>query len=289
MELIQERNNSKISIHKNSYAVKNHNLHWHENIEVCIALNQPCRFWVDGVLVEASPGDLIIIGEGMIHRFIIEHDDTQIRLLQFSSKILLKAGISVKQLKIHLTAKEIGQMPEVERQMNVLLDMIEGEGRLHKEKENPYQEYLICALYCLLKRNFVDETDGNSTKTERQEFYRIVSYVNEHFDEEININTLAEELFLYRAKVSSIFAKYAGMSIKEYINILRVNKANMLMNQGYGISQAAMESGFGCIRTFNQIYKKLTGITPSSYVNKVSTPGQRPLVAFASLLPTNLP
>ena len=38
------------------------------------------------------------------------------------------------------------------------------------------------------------------------------------------------------------------------------------MDQGRTVTDAALESGFQCIRTFNSTYKRLTGITPSEYL-----------------------
>ena len=43
--------------------------------------------------------------------------------------------------------------------------------------------------------------------------------------------------------------------------------ANMLMDLGYGISEAALESGFQNLRTFNEAYKKHMNMTPSEYIN----------------------
>ena len=86
--------------------------------------------------------------------------------------------------------------------------------------------------------------------------------------EDININSLSNKLFLPRGRLSAIFTKYSGTSLNEYMNSLRIQNANILLKQGYTITEAAMESGFQSIRTFNNVYKKITGITPSDYAGK---------------------
>lgn len=60
------------------------------------------------------------------------------------------------------------------------------------------------------------------------------------------------------------------MGLNEYIYSLRIKKANDLMNQGYSVTDAALQSGFQSIRTFNNIYKKVCGMTPSDYKKRFS-------------------
>ena len=66
-----------------------------------------------------------------------------------------------------------------------------------------------------------------------------------------------------RGKLSKIFSKYSSMSVNNYLNNLRINKANELLKDGCSVTQAAFESGFQSVRTFNNTYKNLTGTTPS--------------------------
>ena len=55
--------------------------------------------------------------------------------------------------------------------------------------------------------------------------------------------------------------------LKNEIAVLK-RKANELLKEGHNISEAAFGSGFQCIRSFNNIYKNLTGITPSEYLKE---------------------
>lgn len=72
------------------------------------------------------------------------------------------------------------------------------EGRLEKEDDNSFQEHLICSLYCLLMRSYASEASVSSVSPEHQLFYQIVDYVNGHFDEDINVNVIADKLGIYR-------------------------------------------------------------------------------------------
>ena len=69
-----------------------------------------------------------------------------------------------------------------------------------------------------------------------------------------------------RTQLTYLFGKYTGIGINEHINTLRVRHANNLLLQDRSITEVAMESGFKSIRTFNHVYKKHTGMTPTEYI-----------------------
>lgn len=262
MEIIQENTSSKISMNSRKIG-PNSFFHWHRNYEICQVVKNSCGFFVNGTFIEATEGDIIIIGENVVHKFVPQGKDAYIRILQFSLKVLLDAGIPITILKAHIPAKELDMIPRAGGLVNALFQMIEGEGRVASEDENYFQQSMVCALYCLLARHFTEE--NRIYNKEQQEFFKILEYINEHFEEDINVKNLSERLFLGRGRLSAIFTKYSAMPPNEYINLLRVKKANNLMNQGCDITEAALQSGFPSIRTFNNIYKKIIGITPSDH------------------------
>jgi len=269
MEIRHEVNGIRIWFCEKICYVKNYSFHWHKNFEMVRVVNQPCRFWIDGVVIEALPGDIINIGAGILHRYMIDYDDTRLHLLTFSTDVLLKAGVSVNPLKACITAEEMKKNPQLEWQINMLFDLIGEEGKLEKDKDNLFQEHLISALYCLLMRYYVHEKNVSCLHLEHQLFYQIVEYVNTHFDEDINVSVIANKLGVYRTKISSVFLKYADISLKEYLYGLRINKANRILEQGESVTRAALDSGFGTVRNFNRVYKNVTGKRPTDVINNL--------------------
>ena len=98
--------------------------------------------------------------------------------------------------------------------------------------------------------------------------FSMVEYINNHYKEDLNLNSLSSALYMSRNKVSDLFKTYAGISVNDYINTLRIRSANSLLKDGVSISEAAFSSGFGCIRTFNNVYKNITGLSPTEFLNK---------------------
>ncbi len=267
MDIIQEKTQTQVSAITRQYIKPFSALHWHYNYEICQVLDNKMRFMVDGITVEAKVGDIVVVEENVVHQFLAVHGKAHIRIIQFSSKILLEAGIPIKGCRVHIPAEEIEKFPGLGQQLNMLLETIENEGNVGNNQSNYYQKCMVSALYCLLVRSFGEERSKEYSETQK-DFLRILDYVNIHYEENINVKILAEELFMYRGRVSALFKKYSNMSLNEYVYSLRIKKANEFMEQGSSIIEAALQSGFQNVRTFNRIFKKTVGITPTEYKKK---------------------
>ena len=96
--------------------------------------------------------------------------------------------------------------------------------------------------------------------------YRILEYVNEHFRDELTLETVADALHLHPVTVSKIFTKQLGIGFCCYLHYLRCTHAAMLIKmQNLSLSEIAYESGFGSIRSFNRAFLSIYSITPTEY------------------------
>lgn len=239
--------------------------HWHETFEIVEVLGESGHFLVDGKHIEAKIGDLIVIKDQSVHRFMLEKE-TLVRIIQFKFKILFDADTPVKSIKPHITSEEIEKIPQMRDTLNLIFDAMQKQGNAEKVSDKPVLKHLAIALYMLLMENFrVEENDAESKK-DRKEFFRITEYIADHFKEGINATIIGQRLFISRSYATKLFMKYSGMGLNDYIRLLRVKHANQLMMEGYSITEAALESGFQCVRTFNNAYRACMGITPSDYV-----------------------
>ena len=121
---------------------------------------------------------------------------------------------------------------------------------------------LFSALYFLLARHFSLTELGVGEEKERQEFHRIVSYVNEHYTEPVTVGSIASALYIDRGKLSRLFLSYAGQPLTAYITALRLARAAQLLRDGASVTVAALESGFQSVRTFHDVYRRTQNATP---------------------------
>lgn len=56
-----------------------------------------------------------------------------------------------------------------------------------------------------------------------------------------------------------------GTSFVTYVNMIRIEHAITLLYKSSKILDVAFESGFDNIRTFNRVFKQITGYTPGEF------------------------
>mgnify|MGYP003312618570 CR=1 FL=1 len=123
----------------------------------------------------------------------------------------------------------------------------------------------ILRLYSLLVRNFERERSFDSrSMTKFRHFQNVLSYITEHYNENISLGSIAQTINYHPSYVSTLFVTYTGINFKSYIDNFRIGKAvELLRSTDMTISAIATQCGFDNIRTFNNAFRRVTGTTPS--------------------------
>jgi len=95
---------------------------------------------------------------------------------------------------------------------------------------------------------------------------QVLSYCTENFTEDITVKTLAQALFISESYVSKLFARNLGCGFRTYINDLRVQKAQQLLESSdLSIGQIMSACGFQNQSSFNRVFREITGTSPRQY------------------------
>ena len=95
---------------------------------------------------------------------------------------------------------------------------------------------------------------------------RIINYIHEQYTDEITLDTIASKFNLSKPHISRLFKKKTGKNFVDYVNILRVDKAMELIKRNkHTIGEISLKVGYTNPRYFGQIFKGITGMTPSQY------------------------
>lgn len=242
-------------------------LHWHESYEICQVLSGSLKFLVDGVSYEISAGDIVCINAAVPHLTYDVDKGARLRVFKTLSSNLLQASVHINRLDPHISYQRITAVDGLEREINDLLDMLENRKNVALDENCPIEQSIACALYFLIADHFsVGDDEYKTKKTERKMFFKTLDYVNAHFSEPINASVLSKKLFYHRARLSAVFVKYSGVRLGDYINGLRIQNVNELLMKGTSVTDAALQSGFQTIRSFNNIYKETMGMTPTEFL-----------------------
>lgn len=109
---------------------------------------------------------------------------------------------------------------------------------------------------------------GATIKTKKMNHYVIkaIKLISEDSYKNISVATISERLSLNPSYLSRLFKKEVGMSIKEYINHIRITTSNdLLTSTNYSIQEISEIVGFSTSQNFSKAFKKYHGITPTLY------------------------
>ena len=104
----------------------------------------------------------------------------------------------------------------------------------------------------------------------------IMKYVENNIsDSNLTLKRIAEEqLFLNVDYVSRPFQKLTGSKFSQYLTEERIRKAKELLIEGDGgkVAAVAAQVGYGeNSQYFSQVFKKITGITPSKWIHQMKS------------------
>ncbi len=104
-----------------------------------------------------------------------------------------------------------------------------------------------------------------SKKSAGKHLYNAIQYINSHYFEEINLETLAGKIFVSPYYLSHLFRAEMGVTFSDYLNKIRISRAKELLMEGRSVEDVAERTGFNDGNYFIKIFKKYVGLTPSKY------------------------
>ena len=107
------------------------------------------------------------------------------------------------------------------------------------------------------------EDEGQESARRKSDVSNILTYVNEHFTEQITLDSLAELFFVSKDHLNRSFRKVTGTTVRDYLISKRVTYVQQLLINGIPASQASILAGFGDYTSFYRAYVKRTGHAPS--------------------------
>jgi AraC-like DNA-binding protein len=96
------------------------------------------------------------------------------------------------------------------------------------------------------------------------------AFMEKYHAEKIELEKIASAAFMSRFHYIRIFQQVYGVSPRQYLRDIRINKAKELIKRGMSITQVCFEVGYDSLPTFSTAFKKGTGSSPKAYqeINK---------------------
>jgi YesN/AraC family two-component response regulator len=137
------------------------------------------------------------------------------------------------------------------------------------------ERLMSCLSLVVLLAENMDKarTYGNIDRTTEVEkrLKSIETYVNCNFKREINLDSVAHHVGMNRSAFCTFFKKAKGVTFINYLNAYRIDVACYLLSRNTGsIAEVCYQSGFRDIPYFNRVFKRLKGVSPGKYKEKIS-------------------
>lgn len=99
--------------------------------------------------------------------------------------------------------------------------------------------------------------------------HTIKDYVVEHIEEKILLKDIAKHVHLSENYLTILFKKKTGDSFRDYVLRIKIERAKtILQTENITINELSMQLGYSDYRSFNRVFKRFTGETPSNYYSK---------------------
>lgn len=220
-------------------------------------------------------GDVALIPGNEVYRFLPEGESAWIAVWRLSAGTLnrLKGReCDAAHRLIELTAHSRVLRWKGEGQER--LDWLIREYLLDGSAEAPYadccrmaaMELLLIEL-CRMLGGGADGEREDRGETERSQLIKnVIAYINEHYQEDIGLNSLARQFWVSPSYLSRQFKSKVGINITRFITQRRLQAAQrLLITSDLDISEISSRLGFKSGNYFYTVFKKSCGISPREY------------------------
>jgi YesN/AraC family two-component response regulator len=131
---------------------------------------------------------------------------------------------------------------------------------------------------CFSKPDGIPVQKSSENKIDEKLLQKVLDYMETskpYHDSELTLTSLASQMNINRNQLSEIINTGTGGNFYDFINKYRVDEVKQLIEnpkfKDYTMLAIAFEAGFASKSTFNSIFRKATGLTPTEYKEKLKS------------------
>lgn len=225
--------------------------HIHEYSELLYCMQGTCKVIVNNRQIFLKEQQYIFLPPNYIHQYC--RTNARIICAVFSNDFIplffrMTSGksIAVSALKSGDLSSVFEELPQIDKN-NILLI-------------SAYLN-LICA------KVFEDSQFLIENQIDGVLYQKVISYISTNFTEDISLKELAKKFNYNEKYLSHSLHTLTHMHFSQLVGIYRIEYAKTLLlgTPQTPISEIALNCGFSAINTFNRVFKKSVGVTPTEY------------------------
>ena len=136
--------------------------------------------------------------------------------------------------------------------------------RDEENKVEPLAQLIMAEIIDLALEKMCKKTRNNTTY--QQGIRSVAEYINDHYAEELSLETLSAICGLSPSYFTRAFKKMYDCSPSVYISMVRISNAKVLLETSlHSVKEIARKVGYNRSSTFCDAFKKETEMTPNEY------------------------
>lgn len=246
--------------------------HWHEKIEILYFKKGRGDVVCNTKKISVNPGVLVVINSNEMHDVVAISKCVEYYCIIIDN-LLFKS--------LHTDVCETKYINPIYQNQIIFSNRIENDSRANEclegiikefeSKETGYELSVkahIFRLMVLLLRNYIENMltprQYSSRVRNLSRINNILQHIEKNYARNISVDELSRIANLSKFYFLRIFKKTTGKSVVDYINYIRINKAEeMLAKKDMNITETAFACGFNDANYFSRLFKKYKGIKPS--------------------------
>lgn len=255
--------------------------HWHGHIEINYLFNCSADYLINGQKISVPEGKMIIFWASIPHQMIASKGEGEMVNIyipleaflswKFSDNFIYEIlhGEVLVADALHASDQYLTEMWEKDlekKELPLMVQVVEEiRTRIRRMSLESYSTFELSVSS--------DRLDTKSLVSGLPHIQTILRFIADHYDQKITIKDVAAKTGLHPNYAMKLFHRVLKISIKQYINKLRLQHAQaLLIDTNDAILNIALKAGFGSISRFYDIFHREFKKTPQQFRNEIVNP-----------------
>lgn len=245
--------------------------HSHDFYEIYFFLDGSVTYYIEENVYELMPEDVLIIPPGQMHRPVISNIGQIYERIVLWISVGFISSLGSGECSLIETLNNITKKNHLihfeKNDFNIMNELLNSLISTAKAKEYGYnllmQSYATILIILINKQFSVFK--HVTPQKEIGTIPKIIAYINEHIEDDLNLDTLSNIFFISKYHLIRKFKEYTNSTVYDYIISKRIIYAKKLMRQGTSAIDSSRICGFADYSNFFKSFVRKTALTPKQF------------------------
>ena len=250
--------------------------HYHDFHKIILFLSGNAEYIIEGRSYPLAARDIIFVSAGEIHRPVLHAGAPYERIVIYVAPAFLarctrgQDNLAACFRRARETSRVMHAGTGLSHDLLFHMEKLEHTAHAKGFANDLYTEILFIEFMILLNRALLAHELGElHTSSYDEKIQYILSYINEHLDADLSIDTLAGKIYLSKYYLMRKFKQETGYSIHQYITSKRLLAARHLLAGKESVTDICYSCGFRDYSTFSRAFRSMFHMTPKEWREKM--------------------